>query len=186
VARVARGRRAAPVTAAPATVRPAADLARELVAALAARGLTIAVAESLTGGALASAIVDVPGASAVLRGGVVAYATEAKASVLGVDADLLAAVGPVDGDVARRMAERVRLLFGASLGVATTGVAGPDPQDGHAPGEVWIGLADASRDSVGTRSLLAGDRSAIRSETVRLALAAALDRVLDGTDPTAE
>lgn len=145
-------------------------------------GATIAVAESLTGGALASTIVDVPGASAVLRLGVVAYDTAMKASVLGVDAVLLAERGAVDGDVAAQMAAGVRALADvdgpATIGVATTGVAGPDPQDGHAVGEVHVGIATVA----GARSVrldLAGDRAAIRAATVAAALdalAAELDQ----------
>lgn len=143
--------------------------AAEVVAALAARGLTIAVAESLTGGLVVAELVSVPGASAVVRGGVVAYATDLKASLLGVDPALLDAVGPIDGRVAEQMAAGVRTRLGADIGLATTGVAGPDPQDGHPPGEVWLGIATGT----GTRSgalALSGDRAEIRAETVRRAL----------------
>ena len=141
-----------------------------IVAALARRGLTLAVAESLTGGLLVSAIVDTPGASAVLRGGVVAYDTRAKASVLGVDADLLATVGAVDPDVAREMAEGVRQVFAlggspADIGIATTGVAGPEPQDGHPVGTVFVAWAVGERSGV-RRLELSGDRSQIRSDVV--------------------
>ena len=106
--------------------------AAALVAALTARGLTVAVAESLTGGGVTAAVVDVPGASRVLRGGVVAYATELKAALLGVDADLLARTGPVHPDVAAQMARGVRSRLDADLGLATTGVAGPG-RPGGAP-----------------------------------------------------
>lgn len=147
--------------------------AAEVVAALVARGATVAVAESLTGGLVVAELVSVPGASAVVRGGVVAYATELKHELLGVDAALLAERGAVDGDVARQMAAGVRARLAADLGVATTGVAGPDPQDGHAPGEVWIGVADASG-SRARRLDLAGDRDRIRRSTT----AAALDELL--------
>lgn len=150
--------------------------ASEVVRALAARGLTIAVAESLTGGLVVAELVSVPGASAVVRGGVVAYATDLKASLLGVDPGLLDAVGPIDGRVAEQMAAGVRLRLGADLGLATTGVAGPDGQDGHPPGEVWLGIATAS----GTRSgalALSGDRAEIRAETVRRALREVLDEL---------
>jgi nicotinamide-nucleotide amidase len=99
------------------------------------------VAESLTGGMLCSALIDVPGASAVVRGGVVSYATDLKHRLLGVDAGLLAANGPVDPDVATQMAHGVRERLGADWGVATTGVAGPDPQDGIAAGTVYIAVA---------------------------------------------
>jgi nicotinamide-nucleotide amidase len=146
------------VTAAPAG-------AAEVVAALRARGFTIAVAESLTGGLLAAELIGVPGASAVVRGGVVAYATELKAALLGVDEALLADSGPIHPDVARQMADGVRARLGADVGVATTGVAGPDPQDGHPPGEVWLGFAIG--DEVTAVGLaLGGDRAAIRRDTV--------------------
>ena len=115
--------------------------AAEVVARAAGRGLTVAVAESLTGGALCSALVDVPGASRVLRGGVVAYASDLKARLLGVDGALLAARGAVDADVAAQMARGVAQRLGAEVGAATTGVAGPDPQDGHAPGTVFVAVA---------------------------------------------
>ncbi|MBE9940161.1 CinA family protein, partial [Cellulosimicrobium cellulans] len=92
----------------------------ELLGALEARGWTLATAESLTGGLLSATIVDVPGASRVLRGAVVAYATDVKESVLGVDGGLLAAHGAVHPEVARQMAERVRDVLRADVGVATT------------------------------------------------------------------
>jgi nicotinamide-nucleotide amidase len=136
-----------------------------VVAALRERGLTIAVAESLTGGRLTASLVDVPGASVVLRGGVVAYATELKARLLDVSAELLAASGPIDAEVARQMADGVRSRLGADIGIATTGVAGPDPQDGHSPGEVWLGFAIGDRvTAVGLA--LGGDRETIRGDTV--------------------
>ena len=98
--------------------------AARVLGLLAARSTDLAVAESLTGGLLAATLVDVPGASTVFRGGVVAYATPAKHALLRVDADLLARVGPVDAEVARQMALGARAAFGAGVGVATTGVAG--------------------------------------------------------------
>jgi len=143
------------------------------VATLTRRGLTVAVAESLTGGGVTAALVDVPGASRVLRGGVVAYATELKASLLGVDADLLGRAGPVHPEVAAQMARGVRSRLGADLGLATTGVAGPGGQDGHPAGEVHIAVDTAG----GTRveSLrLDGDRSAVRTGATRAVLACAL------------
>ena len=155
------------------------DLATRLIGELTRRGLTIAVAESLTGGLLVAELIAVPGASAVVRGGVVAYATELKTSLLGVDADLLAARSPIDPEVARQMAEGVRRRLGhdgapADIGLATTGVAGPDTQDGHPVGEVWIGVAVA--DSVTAHGLrLGGDRASIRSATVSESLARVLD-----------
>jgi nicotinamide-nucleotide amidase len=111
------------------------------VSALSERVSTVASAESLTGGLLCSSLVDVPGASAVVRGGIVAYATELKNMLLGVDADLLSANGPVDPDVAAQMALGVRDRLGADWGLSTTGVAGPDPQDGIPPGRVFVAAA---------------------------------------------
>jgi nicotinamide-nucleotide amidase len=140
-----------------------------LVATLIARGDTLAVAESLTGGALAAAVVDVPGASAAFRGGVVAYATELKHTLLGVDAGLLAAEGAVHPEVARQMADGVRGRLGATWGVATTGVAGPDPQDGRAPGTVYVAVTGPGTGRV-ERLLLPGDRAEVRAATVRRAL----------------
>lgn len=147
--------------------------AGELVALLRARGLTLAVAESLTGGMLASELVSVPGASTVFVGGVVAYATRVKAETLGVDADLLEREGAIHPRVAEQMAAGVRQLLSADLGLATTGAAGPDPQDGHEPGEVWIAAATADR-TVSRELRLAGDRESIRRQTADAVLALAL------------
>lgn len=116
-------------------------LAAQVVRLLAATGSTLAVAESLTGGAVAAAVVDVPGASAVLRGGVVAYATDLKARLLDVPTPLLDRHGAVHPDVAVAMATGVQRRLGATWGVATTGVAGPDPQDGRPPGEYHVAVA---------------------------------------------
>jgi len=132
------------------------------------RGETLATAESLTGGLLGAAITTVPGASAVYRGGVIAYATELKAALLGVPEDLLARHGPIHPGVAAAMAAGARDRLGATWGLATTGVAGPDPADGFPPGTVHIA---ASAGMPVTRSLaLAGGRDEVRGETVREAL----------------
>jgi nicotinamide-nucleotide amidase len=154
-----------------------------LVATLRARSETLAVAESLTGGALAAAVVDVPGASTVLRGAVVAYATDLKHALLGVDADLLAAQGPVHPEVARQMADGVRDRLGATWGLATTGVAGPDPQDGIAPGTVYVAVTGPDSNRV-ERLLLPGDRGEVRAATVGRALLL-LGVVLAPVPPTA-
>lgn len=157
--------------------------AADLVTALAVRGETLAVAESLTGGALTAAVVDVPGASAVLRGGVVAYATELKHALLGVDRDLLAAQGAVHPDVARQMADGVRDRLGATWGVATTGVAGPGAQDGQTPGTVFVAVTGPGAGRV-ERLLLPGDRDEVRAATVRRALLL-LGVVLGAVQPSA-
>ena len=149
-------------------------------------GLRVAVAESLTGGLLAAALVGVPGASRVFSGGVVAYDTFLKHTLLGVDRKLLAARGPVDAGVARQMALGVRracatppsasdpgtdLVVDAEIGLSTTGVAGPDPDPatGQAVGTVWIGVSSI----LGERAvplLATGDRRQIRDQTVARAL----------------
>ncbi|MFD6092302.1 CinA family protein [Oerskovia sp. NPDC060338] len=134
--------------------------------AVASRGWTVAVAESLTGGLVCARLVAVPGASAVLRGGVVAYATDLKQSILGVDGELLAERGAVDPDVAREMAQGVARNLGADVGLATTGVAGPDPQDGKAPGLVFVAVATPERTEV--RELrLEGGRAEVREGATR-------------------
>ena len=150
----------------------------ELVGALTSRRQTVACAESLTGGLLVSRLIDPPGASAVVRGGVVAYATDVKASVLGVDEALLAAHGAVDPDVARQMAEGARRAMGADWGLATTGVAGPDPQDGMPVGRVYVAVAGPEGTRVEEHDL-SGDRREIRDAAVGAALAL-LVHCLDG------
>lgn len=161
-------------------VVPTASAAPFVIARLTARHETLAVAESLTGGLLAAAIVDVPGASRVFRGALVVYATDLKASLAGVPADLLAERGPVDGDVAEALAAGACRRCGADWALATTGVAGPEPQDGHAVGTVWVAAAGPHvvRSS---RLALSGDRASVRSQTVRSALDL-LVGLLDGLD----
>ncbi|MCS5720831.1 CinA family protein [Herbiconiux sp. CPCC 203407] len=149
-------------------------VASRIIASLTRSRTTIAVAESLTGGLLTSALVDVPGASAVLHGGVVAYDTALKHSVLGVDAEVLAAHGAVHPDVAMQMAVGVRTALEvrgepAAIGLSTTGVAGPEPQDGHDAGVVFIGLA-IGHDVRSFPLRLEGDRRSIREQTVERAL----------------
>jgi nicotinamide-nucleotide amidase len=145
-------------------------LAAEIVAALASKHYRIAVAESLTGGLLVAELISVPGASVVVLGGVVAYNTELKHTVLGVDAEVLAAHGAVHSDVAAQMAANVRATLAvagepAHIGISTTGVAGPDPQDGQPVGTVYLGFAIGSE--VTTKHLqLGGSREAIRAKVV--------------------
>jgi nicotinamide-nucleotide amidase len=146
----------------------------DVVRALDEAGLTVAVAESLTGGLVSARLADVPGASAVLRGAVVAYATDLKASLLGVAGALLEAVGPVDAEVATQMARGVRDRLGADVGVATTGVAGPEPQGGHPPGTVFVAVAAGQSCRV-REEHLDGARPAVRGQAVDIALAMLLD-----------
>lgn len=153
-----------------------------LLGALERRGWTVAVAESLTGGQAVARLVDVPGASRTVRGGVVAYATDVKRSVLGVDAALLAAEGAVHPEVARQMAHGVRAVVGADVGLATTGVAGPDPQDGREPGTVHVAVVTPEGERV-ISLLLAGDRPQVREQAVDAVLDLAATLVAAGPDP---
>ncbi|GGK27578.1 competence damage-inducible protein A [Pilimelia terevasa] len=146
------------------------------VAALRAAGATVAVAESLTGGRLADAFVSVPGASAVFRGGLVAYATDLKTGLLDVPAGLLADRGPVDPDVARAMAAGARARCAADWAVATTGVAGPLAQGDRPVGLVHIAVAGP--DGATHRTCrFEGDRDAIRNAAVDAALVLFLSRL---------
>ncbi len=148
--------------------------AADALTALRERGWTLGVAESLTGGALAADLVSVPGASAVLQGAVVAYATPVKHTLLGVDAALLDAQGPVHPEVARQMASGVRRTVqvdgrDADVGVATTGIAGPDSPDGQPVGTVHIAVVTPDA-SVSEPHLFRGDRADIRAQSVTAAL----------------
>lgn len=155
----------------------AADIARRLVPAAVAAGLTLATAESLTGGSVAAALVAVPGASDTFRGGVVSYAADLKADWLDVPRALLDARGAVDPDVARAMAAGIRRRAPADIGLATTGVAGPGPNDGHPAGTVHVAVATAAGEHV--RSLrLAGDREAVRAGATAAVLVLALEIVV--------
>ena len=118
-------------------------LAVEAVGALRSARLTVATCESLTAGLVAATIATVPGASAVLRGGLITYATDLKSALAGVEADLLEHRGAVDPDVAVQMARGARTACGASIGLSCTGVAGPEPQDGQPVGTVYLAGADA-------------------------------------------
>ena len=162
---------------------PETAVAESLVAQLRARGWMLGVAESLTGGMLAAAVVDVPGASTVFSGGIVAYATPLKASLLGVDAQLLQAHGPVHPDVAAQMAEGVRRACAvggvpADVGISTTGIAGPDSPDGQPVGTVHIGIATPGGTQV-VSLVLPGTRADIRDAAVKAALRAALQALGD-------
>ena len=140
-------------------------LAELIVTLLTERGQTVAVAESLTGGLLAASLVEVPGASLVFRGGIVAYAADLKSALLDVPASLLERYGAVHADVAGAMAEGVRRRLDATFGVATTGVAGPDPADGQPVGTVYI-AASGQLSTARRRLSLTGGRRSIRDQAV--------------------
>ncbi len=154
----------------------ARDLAAQILARLQVGGQTVAVAESLTGGLVAAALTDIPGASVAFRGGVVAYATELKATLLGVDEEMLARHGAVYAPVAAAMAEGVRTRLDATYGVATTGVAGPEPVEGQPVGTAHIAVS-AADDTVVRTIALTGDRHQIRRLTVEHALGLLLGRL---------
>ncbi|WP_405438058.1 CinA family protein [Streptomyces avidinii] len=137
---------------------------------------TLAVAESLTGGMVAADLTAVPGASRSFRGSVTAYATEIKHLVLGVDAGLLEAEGAVNAQVAAEMAAGVRRVMGASWGIATTGVAGPEPQDGQPVGTVFVAL-DGPGGRKTVRLRLKGSRAEIRRESARTVLGLLADQL---------
>lgn len=143
--------------------------AADAIAAAKAAGVTVATAESLTGGLVAAALTAVPGASDVFAGGVIAYDAEVKAGVLGVDRGLLAEKGPVSEDVALAMAEGVRVVMGADVGVATTGVAGPDPHGGKAPGTVCVAAVGGQGRASRTLAI-AGGRDEVRRRSVEEAI----------------
>jgi nicotinamide-nucleotide amidase len=145
------------------------ELVSVLVSVLAERGETVATAESLTAGLVCATLTEVPGSSAVVRGGLVVYATDLKARLAGVDPRLLAEHGAVHPDVAAQLAVGAREVCGADWGLGLTGVAGPDPQDGVEPGTVHIGLAGAGAGLVRSHRF-EGDRGAVRAASVHAAL----------------
>jgi nicotinamide-nucleotide amidase len=142
--------------------------------ALAVDGLTLGLAESLTGGLAASRLVNVPGASAWFRGAVVSYASAVKFDLLGVPEGQV-----VSEEAARAMADGARRVLGAGVGLSITGVAGPDPQDGQPPGTVFAGLAIPGRETEGVAFTVPGDRDRVR----QYATIAALDLLRRRLDP---
>ena len=147
------------------------ELPARVLALLQERGQTLATAESLTGGRLASALTGVPGASKSYVGGVVAYATSVKQEVLGVSPDLVERYGVISAECALAMARGAAGVTGAVWGIGTTGVAGPDEQDGHPPGTVHVGLVGPGV-STALALELVGGREAIQDRTCVEALSA--------------
>jgi len=144
----------------------------DLIGALAARGLTLATAESLTGGLLTAVLTEVPGSSAVVRGGLVVYATDLKHELADVDQALLDRLGPVDPEVAVQLARGARQRCGADVGVGLTGVAGPDPQDGVPVGTWFCAVVGpgARQELRSGEPTGAGTREQIRSAAVGAAI----------------
>ncbi|KAK5994207.1 CinA-like protein [Cladobotryum mycophilum] len=152
------------------------DIAGDVIGLLKQSGETIGVAESLTGGGIMAALTSVEGASAVFRGGVVSYATPLKQHLLKVDADLISQHGVIHADVAEQMAAGARTITGTGLntstawGISTTGVAGPDSQDGKPVGMVFIGIASPEHNQALGPFHFPGDRDRVRQATVMEAL----------------
>lgn len=143
------------------------SLMDELMKRLKADGLTIAAAESLTGGMFSQGLTSIAGASSVVKGGVVCYATEIKSNVLGVRPETIASYGVVSEQCARELAENVKRVFSSDIGISFTGVAGPSEQEGKPVGTVFIGMA-LPDGSVSVEKLnLSGTRDAIRVRTVK-------------------
>jgi PncC family amidohydrolase len=155
--------------------------AAEALALLVSTGATLATAESLTGGRLAAVVTAVPGASASYLGGFVTYATDLKESLLGVPHDLVERYGVVSPECARAMAEGCRQATGATYAVATTGVAGPDSQEGKPVGTVYVGITGPDGTSALTMELV-GDRHQVQDRACREALSA-LCGILRGEQP---
>lgn len=169
-------------------------LAAEIIRALARRGETVAFCESLTAGLASATVADVSGASTVLRGGLITYATELKVDLANVSQELIDVHGVVSEEVAAAMATGTREVCNSTWAVSLTGVAGPDAQDGHPAGEVFIGCAGPDGTSVVRAvndssvyaltgdggehiQVLSGDRNAIRTQAVDCALELLLKRL---------
>jgi PncC family amidohydrolase len=157
-----------------------------VVRQLRARAETVATAESLTGGLLGVLLTTVPGASDSYVGGVISYATRLKATLAGVDPDTLRALGPVAERTAQEMASGVCRICQADWGLATTGVAGPDPQDGHPVGEVYVAVAHPASGLLRAEALsLSGDRATICSAAAEHAVGL-LAKALEVAESSAE
>ncbi|MEJ7831755.1 MAG: CinA family protein [Nocardioides sp.] len=161
-----------------------ATSAERVHALLNERGGTLATAESLTGGRLAALLTEAPGASATYVGGVVAYATAVKKSLLGVSQEIVQRHGVVSAECAAAMARGVRTATGATYAVSTTGVAGPDRQEGHPPGTVFVGLVGPGGSTALSLELVGG-RSAITERACAEALSALAD-MLQSTSASEE
>ena len=142
--------------------------ASEVIAKLS--GKTLVTAESLTGGGIGAALTAVPGASRVLKGGIISYTNEVKQKMLGVSAEHLQQYGAVSASVAIAMAQGARKTLGADIAVSATGLAGPDGDEfGHPVGTVFIGYADAEKSLV-QECHFSGDREMVRNQTIEAAL----------------
>lgn len=164
---------------------PLVGLAERLQGICLGRGLTVALAESCTGGLVADAITDVAGSSGYFAGGVVSYSNEAKEQLLGVPAAVLAAHGAVSAQVARAMAEGAKERFGAAVAASVTGIAGPDGgSDAKPVGLTYVAVADVAGVDV-RRHLWSGDRAANKTSSAAAVLELLLERVEARVEATA-
>jgi nicotinamide-nucleotide amidase len=141
----------------------------QIIALLNERGETISVAESLTAGGLANMLTSASGSSSVFIGGLTAYRNEIKSSMLNVDPKVIAEHTVVSEAVANAMGDGARKAFGSTWAIATTGVAGPEPLEGHAPGTVWVAIRGPHNQSIALD--LQGDRDQVRNGTISTAIA---------------
>jgi nicotinamide-nucleotide amidase len=153
------------------------ELASSLIKKLQENNLTIAVAESLTGGLVAASLTEIPGASKVFKGSITAYADEIKQNVLNVNKETILKFTSISEQVALEMAINVRTIMKSDIGISTTGVAGPEKSAGFAPGLVFVAI------SIGDHNMcqkleLTGDRSKIRNQTVQEILQLTLSRLV--------
>ena len=155
----------------------ASELASSLIKKLQEKNLTIAVAESLTGGLIAASLTEVPGASSVFKGSITAYVDEIKQSVLNVKSETITNFTSISEQVALEMAINVRKIMKSDIGISATGVAGPEKSAGFLPGLVFVAI------SIGDHNMcqkleLTGDRTQIRNQTVQEILQLTLSRLV--------
>ena len=153
------------------------ELASSLIKKLEEKNLTLAVAESLTGGLVAARFTEIPGASKVFKGSITAYSDEIKQNVLNVNKETITNFTSISEQVALEMAINVRKIMKSDIGISTTGVAGPEKSAGFAPGLVFVAI------SIGDHNMcqkleLTGDRSKIRNQTVQEILQLTLSRLV--------
>ena len=153
------------------------DLARAIKEALELQGQMMATAESCTGGLIASSIVDIPGSSAVLAGGIVAYQNEIKVKLLDVSAETIDKYGVVSAETVREMAEGARKRFGCEWAVSTSGIAGPGgAEPGKPVGTVWIAVASSLQNEAFCE-IFSGDRNNVREKSVYKAMQLLLNSI---------
>jgi len=152
------------------------SIAKTAIRLLTECGMTVSTCESLTGGLICATLVDVPGASKVVRGGLITYQTDTKTLLAGVDAGLIGQWGVVSAEVAQAMAEGARARLGTDIAVSATGMASPGGADEPPAGTVYVGISSAK----GVRAVklaLSGDRQSIRRQTVEAAIAAITEEI---------